>query len=205
MTPQRLSLLTGSLETLQLPGLALRQTCPPVPPDLAPDALRSLVTEMFACMYEARGIGLAAPQVGVLWRVFVADLQKPEFPSPLVMVNPRVVEASEETEEGREGCLSIPGYYSLKVPRHARIIVEALDHRLDPFRMEAEGLLARVLQHEYDHLEGILYLDRLNSPEDLIAVSGDYGAVTAEKTVGQLYDETPEEVQNGEGVLTRIS
>jgi peptide deformylase len=125
----------------------------------------------------------------VLWRVFVVDLQKPDLPSPLVMVNPRIVETSEETEEGREGCLSIPGYYSLKVSRHRRLTVEALDHCLEPVRIEAEGLLARVIQHETDHLDGILYPDRLNSPDDLIAATGDYGAMTAEKTVGQLFEE----------------
>ncbi|HEY0604417.1 MAG TPA: peptide deformylase [Herpetosiphonaceae bacterium] len=163
----RLSILTGSLTTLQIPTLALRQKSQPVPQDIAPDVLRTLLTEMFACMYQVNGRGLAAPQVGVLWRLFILDMQQPLGALPIVLINPEVLDMDDAIEQGREGCLSIPGYLSLKVPRARKVKMAGYDQRLERITLEVEGEIARGMQHEYDHLDGILYIDRLTSLDDL--------------------------------------
>ncbi len=124
------------------------------------EELRLLIADMFETMYDAEGIGLAAPQVGLSRRVMVVDVRE-EGSEPLALVNPRIVEASPETDKGEEGCLSIPGI-SAVVERPARVVVEALDPEGRSLRIEGEGLLARCLQHEIDHLDGILFIDRLS-------------------------------------------
>lgn len=124
-------------------------------------AVRDLIEAMFATMYAEEGVGLAAPQVGQSVRVFVIDVEDEGIPRvKQAFVNPVIVERSEETMVGEEGCLSIPTLRA-DVKRPARVVIEALDADGKPFRMEAEGLLARALQHEQDHLDGILFLDRL--------------------------------------------
>jgi len=123
--------------------------------------LRKLIDDMFDTMYAAEGIGLAGPQVGVEKRVLVVDLNDEEHPR-FALVNPTCVERSTVTEKGEEGCLSIPGVSAL-VDRPISVTVEGLDARGEPVRIEAEGLLARCLQHEIDHLDGILFIDRLSS------------------------------------------
>jgi len=115
----------------------------------------------------------------------VIDIRAEDSP-PFVMINPTIVERSEETEEGREGCLSIPGYVCFKVPRAKSIRLTALDHRLEPFEMTAEGLLARAIQHEYDHLDGVLYPDRLASLADMQEI-GDPVAWRTAQTMARLY------------------
>lgn len=127
------------------------------------DDLRTLVRDMFATMYHAEGIGLAAPQVGVSSRVFVVDVpvKEGEARGPLALVNPRVVEASEELDRAPEGCLSIPGLEEI-VERPARVVVEALDPEGEPIRIEGDELFGRALQHEIDHLDGVLFLDRVS-------------------------------------------
>ncbi len=162
----QLSIVTASLETAQIPSLCLRQKAAEVPANVSTDTIRQLVQEMLFCLYGAGGVGLAAPQVGVGWRLFLAMDRGSEAP-PLVVINPRLVEMSDEIVEGREGCLSLPGYVSLKVPRSRLVKVEALNQFLDPVRFEATDFIARVIQHEYDHLDGILYIDRLKNPADL--------------------------------------
>jgi peptide deformylase len=145
-------------------------------------------------MYRAHGVGLAAPQVGVLWRLFIVDLQsrEPEQP-PLVLVNPTFTEMSDEVEQGTEGCLSIPGYHSDKVPRSRLVRVEGYDHNLEPIKLDVKDYLARVFQHEYDHLDGILYIDRLASMDDLIP---DAAHIKARRTTDRLYSvETPAEFE----------
>lgn len=124
------------------------------------DALRRLAQDMFDTMYEADGVGLAAPQVGLLTRLIVVDPRE-QGVEPVALVNPRVVELGGETDRAEEGCLSIPGVRDV-VERPVKATVEALDLDGEPIRIEAEGLLARVLQHEIDHLEGILFPDRLS-------------------------------------------
>ncbi len=126
--------------------------------------IRTLVNDMVETMYDAPGIGLAAPQVGVLKRMTVIDVSGPDDdePGPLhVLINPEIVHA-----EGRivweEGCLSIPGVYE-KVERSNKIVVQALDRDGEEYELEAEGLLAVAIQHEIDHLDGVVFLDHLSS------------------------------------------
>lgn len=125
--------------------------------------LRALVQDMFATMYHAEGIGLAAPQIGVSSRVIVVDLRREdEDDEPIALVNPRLVWASEETAKQPEGCLSIPTLEEV-VERPAQVRVEAVDPDGEPLTIEAGELLARALQHEIDHLDGILFLDRVSA------------------------------------------
>ncbi|KPK83238.1 MAG: hypothetical protein AMS25_00435 [Gemmatimonas sp. SM23_52] len=121
--------------------------------------IRRLVEDMFETMYAAEGIGLAAPQVGVSKRLFVMDIRDPEA-EPQAVVNPVIVEHSG-SERGEEGCLSLPGLYGV-VERSAQIVMEGLDPDGKPIRIDASGLLARCIQHEIDHVDGILYIDRLS-------------------------------------------
>lgn len=127
------------------------------------DALRSLVERMAKLMYEAPGIGLAAPQIGVMKKVIVFDLSE-DASELTALCNPRIVEASEECEVDEEGCLSLPGI-SVPVNRACRVIVEAQTLEGDRVRIEADGLQARMFQHECDHLAGKLIIDRA-TPEE---------------------------------------
>lgn len=120
------------------------------------DEVRRLVEDMFETMDAAEGVGLAANQVGKAVRVAVVDADGQRF----AMINPVIVEASGK-ESQEEGCLSIPEIYA-EVTRPERIVLEALGANGAPYRMEAEGLKARAIQHEIDHLDGILFLDRLS-------------------------------------------
>ena len=125
--------------------------------------LQALIEDMGETMRAAKGLGLAANQVGVLKRLFIMDLSEKKEEGPrglLVFINPEIVEAEGELYE-EEGCLSIPGY-SAKVRRKARVLVRALDREGNPFELELEGLAARAVQHELDHLDGILYIDYLS-------------------------------------------
>jgi peptide deformylase len=125
------------------------------------DATRHLVDDLFETMRAARGVGLAAPQVGVSQRVAVVDVGD-ESPPPLVLINPRIVEFSAETEMAEEGCLSIPEIFG-EVERAYTIVLEALDRDGKPYRASLAGFKARAVQHEIDHLDGILFLDRLSA------------------------------------------
>lgn len=122
--------------------------------------LRRLIDDMIETMYAAPGIGLAATQIGVAARVFVIDLSVGRDPSQLIaMVNPEFIER-EGTQLEEEGCLSVPGF-NATVLRPARAVVSGLDREGQPLQLEGSGLLARALQHEMDHLDGRLFLDRL--------------------------------------------
>lgn len=118
-----------------------------------------LIEDMFDTMYEAYGVGLAAPQVGILKRLVVIDTYEGQ---PLVLINPKIVEKDGE-QIGDEGCLSLPGKVAaVKRPNH--VVCEALDRDMNPIRVEGEGLLARAICHELDHLDGILYPDVAEEP-----------------------------------------
>ncbi len=124
--------------------------------------LRDLVRDMFETMYHADGIGLAAPQIGLGRRVIVIDLgREDEDDEQIALVNPTVVWHSDERAKQSEGCLSIPGLEEV-VERPAGVRVEAHDPRGEPVSLEADELLARALQHEIDHLNGTLFLDRVS-------------------------------------------
>lgn len=127
------------------------------------DAVRQLLDDMLETMYAAPGIGLAAPQVGVSRRVVVLDLAgENEPPAPLKLINPEIVWASDDDTVGEEGCLSVPTHYA-DVPRPAAVRVRHLDDRGVTREIAAEGLLARALQHEMDHLDGVLFIDHLSA------------------------------------------
>ena len=127
--------------------------------------LPGLVADMFVTMAAAEGAGLAAPQVGIGRRVIVADVpgggDEGEEGARLALVNPVVVESGRARARESEGCLSVPGVHEI-VSRPDRIVVEGLDPEGAPLRVEATGLLSRVLQHEVDHLDGVLFFDRIS-------------------------------------------
>lgn len=147
---------------LSHPSPALAEKARDVDPSTDP-GLRELVTAMAKAMYGAPGIGLAAPQVGVLKRVIVYDLDE-EGKGLIALCNPSIVEACDETEVDDEGCLSLPGI-TVPVDRPCRVTCEALSIDGTPVRIEADGLHARLLQHEIDHLEGVLIIDRATHEE----------------------------------------
>ena len=125
--------------------------------------LKMLVRDLFETMYHAEGIGLAAPQIGISRCVIVIDLRSEEQPEArLALINPSVVWASAESDKEPEGCLSIPGLEEV-IKRSLAIRVEAVDIDGGRMELEAEGLFARVLQHEMDHLDGILFVDRVSA------------------------------------------
>ena len=125
-------------------------------------------------MHAHDGVGLAAPQIALSLRVFVIECTDRESGKhyKVAMANPEIIKAEGE-QCGVDGCLSIPGYYGVNVRRAAHVVVKGQDMRGKPMQVNAEGLFAWALQHEIDHLDGILYLDRLDRPEDLRAVRPD--------------------------------
>jgi peptide deformylase len=137
----------------------LRQQSPPVA--RVDDAVRQLVDDLFETMRAAKGVGLAANQIGVAQRVAVVDIGD-EDPPPLALINPVILDRGDELETAEEGCLSIPDIFG-DVERPAHIVLEALDRDGKKFRVEAHGYKARAIQHEIDHLDGILFLDHLSA------------------------------------------
>lgn len=142
------------LDVVKLGGDVLRKKAEPV--EQVNDDIRRLAEDMFETMTALEGVGLAAPQIGRSLRMFVViaddDVRR-------VFINPQIIKTSQETGEYDEGCLSIPQVYETIV-RPLSVTVQALNENGRPFTLEADGLLARVIQHEYDHLDGILYIDR---------------------------------------------
>lgn len=126
--------------------------------------IRSLIARMWNAMYENKGVGLAAPQVGVLKKIIIVDTQ--EEGGKYAVINPRIVKSSEEQDFYEEGCLSIPDIRG-DVLRPIKVEVQGMDPAGNPFRIEAEGLLARVFQHEIDHLNGVLFVDRLQENQKM--------------------------------------
>ncbi len=143
-----------------LPDKRLRSVSKPV--DKISDDIRTLVADMFETMYEAPGIGLAAIQVGVPSRVVVMDLSKRDTTAePKVFINPEITWSSEEKSPYEEGCLSIPEIHE-DVERPARVKVKYLDLDGNPHQEDAEGLFATCIQHEVDHLNGVLFIDHIS-------------------------------------------
>jgi peptide deformylase len=150
----------AKLEILTAPDPRLKITAQPV--EGVDDELRRLMDDMLETMYAAPGIGLAAPQVGVAKRVLVLDVARSnEDPAPLRIANPEIVWASDETVASEEGCLSVPDHYA-DVERPARVRVRFLDYENEIREIDAEGTLATCIQHEMDHLDGTLFIDRLS-------------------------------------------
>ena len=149
------------LPILITPHASLRTKARPVLPADA-EAVRALVPRMFETMYEAPGIGLAAPQVGVGLRLMIVDLMPDNAPRPLTLINPKIAAVSDEWAVREEGCLSVPGQYA-DVSRPARVTVRYHDLEGVQQQVEADGLLAACLQHELDHLDGVLFVDHLSA------------------------------------------
>ena len=127
------------------------------PKEISDPLFQQLIEDMFETMYAAPGVGLAAPQVNVSKRMFVMDVQDDEH-EPAVVINPKI-ELAEEEVEMTEGCLSVPGYVG-EITRHRKVAVSGLDRNGQKIRLEGEGLFAQCLQHEIDHLNGVLYIDK---------------------------------------------
>lgn len=153
------------MEILEIPDAGLRAVAEPVA--TVDDGVRTLIDDMFDTMYDARGIGLAATQVGVTRRVVVIDLQEGEdeegkpIRRPLAFVNPELLWQSEELSTYSEGCLSIPEQYA-EVERPARCRIKWLDRDGKEHEQEMDGLLATCMQHEIDHLNGVLFIDHIS-------------------------------------------
>ncbi|GHA31789.1 peptide deformylase [Devosia pacifica] len=145
---------------LVIPDPRLRAVADPV--DQVDDDIRQLANDMLETMYDAPGIGLAAPQIGVMKRVVVMDLAKEgEEAAPMVLINPEILEMSDETVVTEEGCLSIPELY-YDVERPAKVTVRYTDLDGKTVEREADDRLSICVQHELDHLDGVLYIDYLS-------------------------------------------
>jgi len=149
------------MEILTLGNDVLRQKADPVK-DLKAEPKRwgEIAQEMIDMMIKGKGIGLAGPQIGLMRRIFVVNI---EGDIPRVFINPSIIETSQETCKFEEGCLSVPGIW-VDVIRPKTVKVQAWNEKGRAFTLEAGGILARVILHEYDHLEGVLFIDRL--PEE---------------------------------------
>ena len=149
-------------EILEVPDPRLKVVSEPVGEDEFNDELKQLVEDMFETMYDAPGIGLAAIQIGVPKRVIVMDLAKEgEDPEPRYFVNPEIVWTSYDDRIHEEGCLSLPEYYE-EVVRPDEVKVQFLDYNGEPQELHCKDMLAVCIQHEMDHLEGILFIDHLS-------------------------------------------
>lgn len=146
------------LDLVFWPDTRLKQLCEPVPE--VTDAVRWLIREMEETLVFARAAGLAAPQVGRALRV--VTVRENDTGKPVSLVNPRIVELSPERLLMREGCLSLPGYWE-KVSRAVWARVEGLNAHGEPVELQAEGLMAQALQHEVEHLDGVLFIDHLSA------------------------------------------
>ena len=145
-----------ALRTIRVVGdHILEKECKPL--KKVSERTRELIMDMFETMYDANGVGLAAPQVGVLRKLFVVDIGDGKR---YVCINPTVTAIGDETQTGDEGCLSVPGKQGV-VTRAMKVHVDAYDLDMKPYSFDAEGLLARAMAHENDHLSGILYTSKV--------------------------------------------
>ncbi|QCO14767.1 peptide deformylase [Azospirillum brasilense] len=148
------------LDILVAPHPVLKQKAKPV--EKVDARIAKLMDDMVETMYAAKGIGLAAPQIGVLERVIVVDVHdKDEKPNPIRLANPEIVWKSDETSVCEEGCLSVPDQYA-EVTRPSSVRVRYLDETNETREIEADGMLATCIQHEIDHLNGVLFVDYLS-------------------------------------------
>ena len=142
------------LDVVKIPDTLLREKSVPV--TQLDDEIRKLIDDMFDTMYAESGVGLAAVQVGKLLRLFVLDDNSGH---KMAFINPQIVSTSTEYCQLEEGCLSVPGYYE-NINRPEKVTVQALNENGKRFTVQADGYFARIIQHEYDHLDGILYIDK---------------------------------------------
>ena len=155
----------ASLEIFKLGDDELRQNAKRI--SKVDNSIRNLAQEMLQSMYAAKGIGLAAPQIGINKELLVIDVNfEDSAAEPLILINPEITDYGTTLNSYEEGCLSIPGVY-LNVIRPSTIKLKFRDEMGRPRKMKADGLLARCIQHEMDHLNGVLFVDRVTSREDL--------------------------------------
>ena len=156
-----------ALNVLIYPEDHLKVVCDPVVN--VSDETRKIIDDMFDTMYQEEGIGLAAPQVDILQRIITIDIEG-DKQNQLVLINPEIL--SSEGETGiEEGCLSIPGFRAL-IPRKEKVTVKALDRNGREFTLEADGLLAICIQHEIDHLNGVMFYDHINQTQPMYIPKG---------------------------------
>ncbi|EAW38106.1 peptide deformylase [Lyngbya sp. PCC 8106] len=164
--------MTEILQVAQLGNPVLRRHAQPIT-DIADQDLQTLIDNLIATVLKTNGVGIAAPQVSRSDRLLIVasrpNRRYPQAPlmAPTAMINPKIVNHSTEQEKGWEGCLSIPGVRGL-VPRYQTIQVEYTDRSGQLQRQQLTDFVARIFQHEYDHLEGIVFLDRVNDEQDVI-------------------------------------
>ncbi len=138
----------------------LRETCDPV--EEVNREIKDLVSDLIGTLIEAKGLGLAAPQIGVTKRVFIVDISAADINAKITaFINPEIIETSKEEAEFEEGCLSFPGLYR-NIYRPAKVKVRATDLEGNQFELDADGIMARAILHEYDHLDGKLFIDRMS-------------------------------------------
>lgn len=160
------------LEIIQLGNPILRQPAKPID-NLADARIQTLIDELIATVAKANGVGIASPQVAESYRLFiVASRPNPRYPNapemePTAMINPRIIARSTEIVKGWEGCLSVPGIRGL-IPRYQAIEVEYTSRDGKLHRQELTDFVARIFQHEYDHLDGIVFIDRVESTQELM-------------------------------------
>jgi peptide deformylase len=158
---------------LQLGNPDLRKPAQPIanPHDRT---LQALIDELLQRMEQAGGVGIAAPQIGISKQsIVIASRPTPRYPNapemkPIAMLNPQLIDHAAETEKGWEGCLSVPGIRGL-VPRYKSVTVDYLDRDGQPQRQTFHGFVARIFQHEYDHLQGIVFIDRVENTTELMS------------------------------------
>lgn len=173
MTTPESSPAPNSSPLITLGHPVLRQVAQPVD-SVRDESVQQLIDQLLATVRTANGVGIAAPQLGYSLRILVIasrpNLRYPHAPlmEPTVLINPRLISASDEMELGWEGCLSVPGVRG-QVPRHQTVEVEYCDRHGQPHRQVWEGFVARIFQHEADHLEGKVFLDRVQSETDLLS------------------------------------
>ena len=156
---------TPSLEIYKLGDDVLRQNAKRI--SKVDNSIRTLAKEMLQSMYAAKGIGLAAPQIGINKELLVIDINfEDSSAEPLILINPEITNYGSTLNSYEEGCLSIPGVY-LNVVRPSTIKFKFRDEMGRPRKMKADGLLARCIQHEMDHLNGVLFVDRVTSKDEL--------------------------------------
>ncbi|NJL88405.1 MAG: peptide deformylase [Coleofasciculaceae cyanobacterium SM2_1_6] len=159
-------------EIIHLGNPLLREVAKPIQ-KIEDPSLQNLIQELISTTIDHNGVGIAAPQVAQsLQLIIVASHPTPRYPQapqmePIAMINPRIVNHSGEPEKGWEGCLSVPGIRGL-VPRYPQIVIEYTDIHNQVCCQELTGFVARIFQHEYDHLQGIVFLDRVESTQEMI-------------------------------------